>query len=520
MSLPFHASDVFMTANENFFATIYKGMTSAPERTFLKYQSETMSYGEANVLSAKLANKLIQLGLVAGDRVTAQIEKSPQAVILYLACLRAGLVFHPLNTAYTVSELEFFLENAEPSLFVCSNTRLEQASALVEATSLCHGLTLEADGTGSLIEDLDTFEAHTDIAIRRKDDTALLIYTSGTTGKPKGAMITHQNIAANATSLSECWGWRSDDVLLHVLPLFHVHGLCVGLHLPLLNQSAIVFQNRFSVDETIRLLPHATVMMAVPTIYSRLLSKPHFHKKCCRTIRLLISGSAPLLPETFDQIEKRTGIRIVERYGMTEAQMITSNPLRGTPRSGTVGQALHQVEVRVRDTEGNVLAPDRVGVLEIKGPNVFKGYWKNPEATASVFREDGYFVTGDLAEIDEFGYVTIVGREKDLIISAGLNIYPKEIEIHLNRIPQVVDSAVFGVPHADLGEAVAAAVVCKSKSLTEAAIHKVLEQHLSDFKLPRSIVLVNQLPRNAMGKVEKKRLREQYRDICLSNDQG
>ena len=313
--------------------------------------------------------------------------------------------------------------------------------------------------------------------------------------------------------LSQVWGWQKNDVLLHVLPIFHVHGLCVALHIPLLMGTKILFQPRFSVTETIKLLPQSTVMMAVPTIYTRLLSDAEFNTDLCDGMRLFVSGSAPLLPETFTQFEQRTGHRILERYGMSEAQMITSNPLKGVRRGGTVGFPLPGVKVRVCDDDGRPLECGEIGALEIKGPNVFRGYWRNPDATKSTFREDGYFITGDVARIDEEGVVTIVGREKDLIISAGFNIYPSEIEFQINQIPLVSDSAVFGVPHPDLGEGVVAAVIRQSDRLSELDISESLEKNLSAFKIPRQIVFVDGFPRNAMGKIEKNRLRDSYRSI-------
>ena len=508
-----------MPQNNNFFELIQQQILESSQKTFLElHDSHSISFSDANRLSAQLANKLNELGLQPGDRVTAQTDKSAQAVLLYLACIRAGLIFHPLNTAYTLKELDYFLEDAQPMLFVCGSKRADETTELIKKHKIQLVETLEANGTGTLCQDIAEYEERFETVVRDGNDTALLIYTSGTTGKPKGAMITHENISSNAASLSQVWGWQKNDVLLHVLPIFHVHGLCVALHIPLLMGTKILFQPRFSVTETIKLLPQTTVMMAVPTIYTRLLSDVKFKKDVCDGMRLFVSGSAPLLPETFTQFEQRTGHRILERYGMSEAQMITSNPLHGVRRGGTVGFPLPGVHVRVCDDDGRPLECGEVGALEIKGPNVFRGYWCNPDATKSTFREDGYFITGDVARIDEEGVVTIVGREKDLIISAGFNIYPSEIEFQINQIPLVSDSAVFGVPHPDLGEGVVAAVIRQSDSLSEFQISEFLEKNLSAFKIPRRIVFVDAFPRNAMGKIEKNRLRESYRSVF--SDEG
>ena len=508
-----------MTQNNNFFELIQQQMLESSQKTFLElHDSRSISFSDANRLSAQLANKLKELGLQPGDRVTAQTDKSAQAVLLYLACIRAGFIFHPLNTAYTLKELDHFLEDAQPNLFVCGSKRADDAIELTKKHKVQLVETLEVNGTGTLCEDITDYDENFETVVRNGNDTALLIYTSGTTGKPKGAMITHENISSNAASLSQAWGWQKNDVLLHVLPIFHVHGLCVALHIPLLMGTKILFQPKFSVTETINLLPQSTVMMAVPTIYTRLLSDAEFKRDVCDGMRLFVSGSAPLLPETFTQFEQRTGHRILERYGMSEAQMITSNPLSGVRRGGTVGFPLPGVEVRVCDNDGTSLECGEIGALEIKGPNVFRGYWRNPDATESTFRDDGYFITGDVARIDEDGVVTIVGREKDLIISAGFNIYPSEIEFQINQISLVSDSAVFGVPHPDLGEGVVAAVIRQSDRLSELQIRESLEKILSAFKIPRQIVFVDEFPRNAMGKIEKNRLRESYRSIF--SDEG
>ncbi len=508
-----------MYSNHNFFALIQDQMLACPDHVFLELdQRPPITFLDVEIFTARLANKLIDMGLQPEDRVTAQVDKSPQAVMLYLACLRAGLIFHPLNTAYTSNELEYFLADTKPALVVCDSTRVDAVVKLINDPQAMRVQTLDADGSGSLCADLQDFSAQSPIIPRKRNDTALLIYTSGTTGKPKGAMITHENVASNAINLTHFWGWAKRDVLLHVLPIFHVHGLCVGLHLPLLAGSKILFQPKFSVEKSIKLIPSVSVMMAVPTIYTRLLSDSRFDRNLCSKMRLFISGSAPLLPETFADFETRTGHRILERYGMTEAQMISSNSLHvDRRRGGTVGFALPDVKLRICDADGTPLGRSEIGALEIKGPNVFEGYWRNPEATRTAFRDDGYFITGDIATIDDDGVLSIVGREKDLIISGGFNIYPSEIELLINQIPAVIDSAVVGAPHPDLGEAVVATIIRGSKELTVADIRQSLAKNLSAFKVPQHIDFIDEFPRNAMGKIEKTKLREQYHSIF--NDQ-
>ena len=497
--------------NANFYSILQHQMVNSADGIFLELPDRaSITYGQANRLSAQLANRLTKVGLERGDRVTAQIEKSPEAVILYLACLRAGIIFHPLNTAYTTSELEHFLQDAKPLLVVCDPAKYEETVQLANRCQVKHVHTLDENGDGSLWSDVSSCSDQFEVAHQNPGDTALLIYTSGTTGKPKGAMITHHNLSSNAASLVKIWSWSSSDVLLHVLPLFHVHGLCVGLHCPMLLASRILFQPRFSVTETISLIARASVMMAVPTIYTRLLSHPQLTRELCSSFRLFISGSAPLLPRTFEKFEQRTGHRILERYGMSEAQMIASNPLLGERIAGTVGYALPDVKLRVCNEDGNPLNNGQIGKLEIKGPNLFKGYWQNPDSTRAAVRDDGYFVTGDLATVSDDNRLAIVGRQSDLIISAGFNVYPKEVEILLNQIPGIVDSAVFGVSHSDLGEAVIAAIILQGSGVTEEEVLTVLKKKLSAFKIPKKFMYLEELPRNAMGKVEKNRLRKEY----------
>lgn len=498
----------------NFFNILQRRMTASSSRVFMQLDDGSeFSYKQADKLSAQMANKLTSLGLAPGSRITAQVEKSPQAVILFLACMRAGFIFHPLNTAYTLHELEYFLEDAKPSVVVCDPSNLDTVRDLAERHKTPHIETMGVDGKGTLWESLDNCDGNFKTVWRDRNDTALLIYTSGTTGKPKGAMITHRNLAFNSHSMVQVWKWEAEDILVHVLPLFHIHGLCFALLCPIMCGSRILFQQRFSVTRTIELLAQATAMMAVPTVYTRLLGDERFNRTACANIRIFISGSAPMLSETFNEIEQRCGHQIVERYGMSEAQIIASNPIEGIRRAGTVGTAIPQVHLRVCDENGSPVPSGQPGILEVKGPNVFQGYWRNIVATQKAIRTDGYFITGDIVTMDDDGIVTIVGRASDLIVSGGFNIYPKEIEIQLNRIDGISDCAVIGAAHPDLGEGVVAVVVSNTQELGETSVVNALTDTLSGFKIPKKFVFVDELPTNAMGKVEKNALREQYKNV-------
>ena len=470
------------------------------------------TYADMEAISGRYARLLGSLGVGVGDRVAAQVEKSPEAICLYLACLRAGAIYLPLNTGYTTSEVAYVLGDAEPRVLIC---RPDSEAALREVAGPVHVLTLDASGGGSLPAHSRDFDADADCVAVAPGDVAALLYTSGTTGQPKGAMLTHRNLGSNALALHRAWGFRPGDVLLHALPIYHTHGLFVATNCVLLNGSKMLFLPRFDAAEVIGLLPRATVMMGVPTFYTRLLAHPGFTGAACQSMRLFISGSAPLLEETFHEFERRTGQRILERYGMTETGMNTSNPLDGERRAGTVGLPLPGVEVRVADDKGSVLPVGEVGVLEMRGPNVFAGYWRQPEKTAGEFRADGFFITGDIARIDERGYVHIVGRAKDLIISGGLNIYPKEIELCIDRIEGIGESAVIGVDHPDFGEAVVAVATLADgrKDLTAETIVSALRASLAAFKVPKRVLFVPELPRNTMGKVQKNLLRQTYKDL-------
>ncbi len=464
-------------------------------------------YDDLDAASARMAHALLAAGCAAGDRVAVQTDKCWQGLALYLACLRAGLVYLPLNTGYRKGELAHFFGDAEPRVIVCAPDDATSFGPLrAEATVL----TLAGD-EGSLLDLARDQSPDFDTVISAPGDLAALLYTSGTTGRSKGAMLTHRNLASNALALVDHWRFTRGDVMVHALPLFHVHGLFVACHCALLSGARMLWLPRFDAGKIVALLPHATVMMGVPTYYSRLLGGAAFGADDCRTMRLFISGSAPLLPETFGEFAARTGHTIVERYGMTETGMNTSNPIDGERRCGSVGMALPGVSVRVVDTEGAPCPPGAIGTIEVKGPNVFAGYWRMPERTQQEFTTDGYFRTGDMGEMAADRYLRIVGRAKDLIISGGLNVYPKEIEEKLDALPGVAESAVIGIGDADLGEAVTAVVVARAGHiLREAELIAALKAEIAGFKVPKRVHFVDELPRNTMGKVEKSVLRQRY----------
>ena len=497
----------------NLYGLIHHRAQAAPQRVAIETpDGGRLTYADLDQRCARLAARLGRLGVGRGDRVAAQIDKSVANLLLYLACLRHGAVYLPLNTAYTLDELDYFFGDAEPALIVCDPARRGAVEAL-SGRGAARVATLDAEGQGDLVQDLGNQAPQPGIAPVEDDDLAALLYTSGTTGRAKGAMLTHRNLASNALTLVDAWGFSAGDVLLHALPLYHVHGLFVACNTVLLAGAGLLFLPRFDAAQALEVLPRATVMMGVPTYYTRLLAQHGLSPARCAGVRLFVSGSAPLLEDTFRQFEARTGQRILERYGMTETGMNASNPLGGERRPGTVGVALPGIELRVADEGGRVLGPDQVGVLEVRGPNVFKGYWRMPDKTAQEFRDDGFFITGDLARIGADGYVAIVGRAKDLIISGGLNVYPKEIESAIDDLQGVVESAVIGVPHPDLGEAVSAVVVpVPGAALDEAAVIAAVRERLAGFKVPKRVWFAPSLPRNAMGKVQKNALRREYRD--------
>lgn len=498
----------------NLFKFLKKNFPTDRSTTFIEVPGvRSYSYGDLEAASARFAHGLAAQGVEVGDRVAVQVEKSPEALFLYLACLRLGAVYLPLNTAYQKSEIAYFLSDAEPAVVVCRPEDEAAMGQLAKAAGSPRVLTLGVDGDGSLMDVSRSLPGEFEDVLRRPDDLAAILYTSGTTGRPKGAMMTGWNLASNAETLHDLWGFGPDDVLLHVLPIFHTHGLFVATNCVLLNGTSMLFLPRFDAKATVALLPCATVMMGVPTNYVRLLTEPGFTAEACRNMRLFISGSAPLLTQTFDAFLERTGHVILERYGMTETGMNTSNPLNGPRLPGTVGLPLPGVEVRVATEDGRTLPAGEVGVLEVRGPNVFKGYWRKPEVTATEFRDDGFFITGDLACIDDKGYVSIVGRSKDLVISGGFNVYPKEVETVIDGIHGVVESAVIGLSHPDFGEAVVAAVIRRPGDVTpsEEAIIAHVKGELANFKVPKRVFFVDDLPRNAMGKVQKNVLRDTFK---------
>lgn len=472
------------------------------------------TYADIDNRSASIASFLAGLGIEAGDRISVQVDKSPETLCLYFACLRAGFVFHPLNMAYTTGELEYFLNNAEPAAVICDPANEIAIKQIADAAGAQFVFTLDSDGNGTLTERARENPAEFGVVPRAQDDMAALLYSSGTTGVPKGIMLTHANLLRNTEALVDAWGFTDSDRLLHALPIFHVHGLFVAIGCVMLSGASMRWLPAYNPKEVMRYLPECTVLMGVPTYYTRLLSQSTFTKKTASNIRLFISGSAPLLEETFIEFEARTGHRILERYGMTETNMNTSNPLDGERKPGTVGPPLPGVDVRIVDDEGNALPTDEIGNLQVRGPNVFIGYWKMPDKTAEDFTEDGFFNTGDKGKIDEDGYVSIVGRAKDMVITGGLNVYPKEIELFVDDLPGVKESAVIGVPHADFGEGVVAVVVPENLGeVSETDVIDACKVDLANFKVPKRVVFVDELPRNTMAKVQKNVLRETYQAL-------
>ncbi|WP_136658965.1 malonyl-CoA synthase [Nitratireductor sp. XY-223] len=464
--------------------------------------------------AAQFAHVIADAGLVAGDRLAVQVAKSPEALAVYAACVRSGVVFLPLNTAYTPAEIDYFVGNSGARLLLCDAASAD-ALAPVAAQNETALMTLNADGSGSFPEAARDKPADFETAERSGDDLAAFLYTSGTTGRSKGAMLTQDNLLSNARTLVDYWRFSQDDVLLHALPIFHTHGLFVAMNVSLLSGCAVIFLPAFKIDDLIGNMPKATAMMGVPTFYTRLLDDPRFTGELTGHMRLFVSGSAPLLAETHIQFEERTGHRILERYGMTETNMNTSNPYDGERRAGTVGFPLPGVELRVAEpSTGERLADGEIGVIEVRGPNVFAGYWQMPEKTKEEFRDDGFFITGDLGRIDADGYVHIVGRQKDLIISGGYNIYPKEIELLLDEQDGVLESAVIGVPHPDFGEGVVGVIVPEPGREPDAeALMAAIGGQIARFKQPKKLVVVDELPRNTMGKVQKNVLRDRFGDL-------
>tara|TARA_B000000460_G_scaffold236433_1_gene198430 strand:- start:8671 stop:10194 length:1524 start_codon:yes stop_codon:yes gene_type:complete len=478
----------------------------------------SLSYDDIHRLSGRLANLLTAQGVKPGDRVAVQVQKSPEALALYLATIRAGAVFLPLNTAYTPAEIAYFVGDAEPALVVCDPARAARRDDFLPDGGKL--MTLDADGKGDLIEAAICHAEVQNPVPRRGDDLAAILYTSGTTGRSKGAMLSHDNLLSNARVLADAWRFTSEDVLLHALPIFHTHGLFVASNVLMLAGGAMIWLPKFDAAQVTELLPRATSMMGVPTFYTRLLDRPDFTGELVQKMRLFTSGSAPLLAETHRAFEDRTGHRILERYGMTETNMNTSNPYEGERRAGTVGFPLPGVALRITGEDGSLLPRGEIGQIEVRGDNVFQGYWRMPDKTAEDLAPDGWFRTGDLGMIDPDGYVVIVGRGKDLIISGGFNIYPKEVELLIDEMPGVLESAVIGVPHPDFGEGVVAVIARAEGAKPDPdAIIADLSDRLARFKQPKKVMIIDELPRNTMGKVQKAALRAEYAELFSGRDQ-
>ncbi len=496
--------------------TLYDAVFGQHEKSpkpFLLSDVTTQTYAEFHILVNQLANALIANGMKTGDRVAVQAAKSNMLLALYVATIKAGGVYLPLNTSYTPHELEYFISNAEASLVIVDDATQDNIIPIAERQNAAV-LTLNADESGSLVRDAQNQPIGFEAVPRTPDDLAAILYTSGTTGRSKGAKLSHRNLLSNTEILKDFWQFTADDVLLHMLPIYHTHGLFVACNLLSYVGGTMIFLPKFDIENALNFLPQATSMMGVPTFYTRLLSDDRFNAECTHHMRLFISGSAPLLAETHKQFESRTGKKILERYGMTETNMSTSNPYDGERIAGTVGLPLPGVILRIADAKsGEEVERGEIGIIELKGDNVFQGYWQMPEKTAESFRDDGFFITGDMARIDENGYITIVGRDKDLIISGGLNIYPKEIESQIDECDGVVESAVIGVPHPDFGEAVVAVIVAETTALTQEDIQNYLLDRLAKFKQPKACYFIDALPRNTMGKVQKAVLRAEYKNL-------
>ena len=505
--------------NNNLFAALRAAFPKDLDTVAIETDNDlNYSWRDLDRATAMIANLLASLNLPAGARIAVQVEKSVEAVMLYLATLRAVYVFLPLNTAYQSAEIEYFIGNAEPAVVVCSSKNFGWVSKIAFKAGTQNVFTLDDDRTGSLLARAAHCSDQHEAAIRKEDDLAAILYTSGTTGRSKGAMLSHGNMLSNARVLKDYWGWKPGDVLIHALPIFHVHGLFVALHGALINGSKMIWMAKFDPQRLVKKLPEATVFMGVPTLYVRLLAEPGLNHEACRNMRLFLAGSAPLLIETFNEWQHRTGHTILERYGMSETAMLTSNPYRIEPgrerRGGTVGFALPGVSLRVQADDGQNLPIGEIGGIQVQGPNIFKGYWRMPEKTKEEFTADGYFKTGDVGKIDADGYITIVGRSKDLIISGGYNVYPAEIEGYINDLPGVAESALVGVPHADFGEVGIAVVIAKpGMSVAADQIVTALKSRLANFKIPKKCFVVTELPRNTMGKVQKNLLRDQYKGL-------
>ena len=500
-----------MTETNYLFDKIFKP-NETKEKIFLINESKKLTYIEFHEVVNKISNYLIEIDLSPGDRVAVQAEKNIIQLALYVATIKAGGVYLPLNTGYTLNELEYFFDDAKPKVIVVDD-KIQSKIDSIASTSSASILTLNLDESGFLTERIKNYSTKFHAIARSENDLAAILYTSGTTGKSKGAMLSHRNLVSNSEVLRDVWKFSENDVLLHMLPIYHTHGLFVACNLLAIVGGSIIFLEKFDVKKALFWMKDATSMMGVPTFYTRLLASDELNTDATQHIRLFISGSAPLLSETHIEFERRTGKKILERYGMTETNMNTSNPYDGERKAGTVGIPLPGVEIRVVNEEGHLVEHGKIGTIELKGENVFSGYWGMKEKTKEAFKKDGFFITGDLAQRDEDGYLIIVGRDKDMIISGGLNVYPKEIEDAINEMPNILESAVVGIQHHDFGEAVIAVVVSSDKTLTEIKVLDFLKDKIAKYKQPKKILFLDELPRNTMGKVQKKVLRENYSDL-------
>ncbi len=503
----------------NVLSALMKYADAEPDRACVYYEDGTLdTYGDLAAASGRFARALDSLGVEPGDRIAAKIEKGPTALYLYLATLQVGAVFLPLNSGYTVSEISFFVDDASPVILVCSQSDRKNLKAVLGSNTHMRLETLEPFGGGSLDDLANGCDENREVEPRLLQDLAAILYTSGTTGRPKGAMQSHINLLSNARALQEVWRYDSSDRLIHALPIFHTHGLLVACNLTLLCGASMYFLNTFDAPKIIRLFKDSTVLMGVPTFYVRLLANRELNRDIVRSMRLFISGSAPMTNKTHRAFKERTGREILERYGMTETGMISSNPVEKI-KLGSVGKALPEIDIRITDRKnGKQLPAGDIGLVEVKGPNVFLGYWQQPEKTAAEFRDDGFFITGDLGSMDEQGYLNLVGRHRDLVITGGYNVYPKEVEQHIDALACVAESAVIGTPHPDFGEGVVAVVVVnESFTIDSDFIRSSLRRDLAAYKIPKVVKIVRELPRNSMGKVQKNILRDTYAELFHIN---
>lgn len=501
--------------NGNFYNILNKKFSNYSENICFEEESGRIwLYEDIENLASSFSAFLNQSGLKKGSKIIVQIEKSVLAVGLYLGCLRSGIIYVPLNVAYTSNEVKYFIEDINPDLIFLSLEKKSEHSALLKNIPDLKSIIFSGKEEDEFFHKINNIKSDTAIEVLDENDTASIIFTSGTTGKSKGAMLTHKNLSSNAFALNNIWGFKENDILIHSLPIFHVHGLFVALHTAFLSGCKIIYFEKFSPKRIFTYLKNATVMMGVPTYYSRLLSLKDFSKKACKNLRLFISGSAPLTETVFKEFEERSGHKILERYGMSETGMITSNPLDGKRIEGTVGFALPEVNIRICSQEGEILPNNEKGIVEVKGPNVFKGYWNLEEKTKKEFRDDGFFITGDIGKIDKNNRLTLFGRSSDMVISGGYNIYPKELELILDEIKGISESAVIGCPHNDLGEAIVAILISDKKdSISDDKLTKILLESIAKFKCPLKYFWLEELPRNTMGKVQKKILRENYINV-------